>query len=201
MRITGAGNVGIGTTTPSYLLTVGNETGTNSSIISIYSYGNISSAGYITRTDVFDTAKGSALNMIKDASSYKNLDGSINHSAFGISAVIYDKQVIDKIIQTPREIDNCSDVFDIKLNETKKICNKITVIENITTFKTIQEEGVSLDKEVALLKQSIYELKVQNEYLQSQINNLTGQDIDLSKVNDVQNEAICSIKIFDWCIK
>ena len=191
-----SGNVGINKT-PAYPLDVGASV----SGISIYSLANVSASGYITRTDVFDKSEGSALNMIKDASEYKNLDGSVNHNAFGVSAVSYDKQVVDKIIPTPKEVDNCSNVFDIKLNEIKNICEKVTIIENVTTYKTIQEEGVSLDKEVALLKQSIYELKVQNEYLQSQINNLTGQDIDLSKVNDVQDEAICSIKIFAWCIK
>jgi len=66
----------------------------------------------------------------------------------------------------------------------------------------------SLDKTVAILIKSNQELIIKNNQLQSQItqlqqlySNLTGKDLDLSKVNDVQNEAICSIKIFGWCIK
>ena len=66
-------------------------------------------------------------------------------------------------------------------------CNTIYYNETSYTYKTIQEEGVSLDKEVALLKQAIYELKVKNEKLES----------DLAKVKS----ETCTLKLFSWCIK
>jgi len=70
--------VGIRTTNPAYPLQVGS--GTDNSTISIYSSGNISAAGYITRTSVYDKSQGSALDKIKDASEYLNPDGTINHA-------------------------------------------------------------------------------------------------------------------------
>jgi hypothetical protein len=200
MTIDYDGNVGIGTTTPSYPLTVAK----NVSNISIYSQAQISATGYITRTEVYDKSQGDALNFIKDTSAYK-IGNEINHSAFEYSKVIYDKQVIDRVYNETYIENECKEIIikeatDGKYAETKQECNDVEKIRVVTTYKTIQEEGVSLDKEVALLKQAVYELKMQNEYLQQQINNLTGQDIVLNEINDIQNEAICSIKIFDWCI-
>jgi hypothetical protein len=165
---------------------------------------NVSATGYITRTDVFDKSESvSALDYIKDAEDYLTTDGKVNHSAFEYSAVSYDKQVIDKITDYTITHLECINETTGEIGEEiiKQVCEDVpTTYQNIT-YKTIKEEGVSLDKEVALLKQSIYELKVQNEYLQQQVNSLTGQDIVLNEVNRVQDEAICSIKIFDWCIK
>lgn len=185
------GNVGIGTTTPSYLLTVGNGTETNTSTISIYSYGNISSAGYITRTETYDTSKGSALDKIKNASEYKNLDGTINHSAFGYSAVSYDKQVFDKIVTTKQTQSNCSteitkEATEESPAETREVCNNIEVDVQTPTYKTIQEEGVSLDKEVALIKQAVYELKNMISHL---VNRITGAESRITTL-ELENQRI-----------
>lgn len=46
----------------------------------------------------------------------------------------------------------------------------------------------------------VYELKQQNEFLQEQINNLTGKDTKIEEANTRQDEALCSIKLFDWCL-
>jgi hypothetical protein len=178
MRITGDGKVGIGTTSPSYLLTVGNGTGTNKSTISIYSYGNISAAGYITRTEVYDTSEGNALDKIKDASAYRNIDGTINHTAFVYSKVSYDKTVVDKVTQVEKTREECIEQpsknffgfeqLDEEGNQIMEtVCEDVPYTEDVTTYKTIQEEGVSLDKEIALLKQAIYELKLENERIKN----------------------------------
>jgi hypothetical protein len=172
------GKVGIGTTSPSYLLTVGNGTDTNKSTISIYSYGNISAAGYITRTEVYDTSKGNALDKIKDANFYKNSDGTINHTAFVYSKVSYDKTVVDKVTQVEKTKEECTEQpsknffgfeqLDEEGNQIMEtVCEDIPYTEDVTTYKTIQEEGVSLDKEIALLKQAIYELKLENERIKN----------------------------------
>ena len=169
----------------------------SSSGISIYALGNISATGYITRTDVYEKERGSALNHINDASEYITPTGEINHSAFGYSSVSYEKEVVDKTeIQCGNE-----DVIISIGNETQEEVreNKI-VCRNITTYKTAQEEGVDLVKEVSLLKQAVYELKVQNEQLQQQINILTGEDIKLYANDERQDEALCSLSLFGWCI-
>ena len=75
LTILKTGNVGIGTTSPSYPLEVNNM---SSDGISIYALGNISATGYITRTDVYDTSKnGKAIDKIKDESKYKDKFGNI----------------------------------------------------------------------------------------------------------------------------
>lgn len=126
MTITKDGYVGINTTAPSYPL----EVNMNVSEISIYAQANISAGGYITRTDVYDSKLGSALDKIKDSSQYFNADGSINHQAFGYSYVGYDHPI----------------------TEVDENGNEIST-------KIMKEEGVDLGKEVALIKQALYELK------------------------------------------
>jgi len=180
MRILSSGNVGIGTPTPAYPLVVDS----NVSGISIYSDGNISASGYITRTQVYDKSKGKALNKIKDANEYFNIDGSINHGAFGDSMVSYDKRVVDKVIVEQIDVNVCGEITQtcsiIKGNCSKKDVNSVNCSEdyeqcvddpmickmekqdqNVTIYKIIEEEGVSLDKEIALLKQALYEIKVE----------------------------------------
>jgi hypothetical protein len=54
---------------------------------------------------------------------------------------------------------------------------------------------------LAEMEKMIWELKEQNIFLQEQINNLIGEDILITDANTKQDEAICTIKIFDWCLK
>lgn len=72
-----SGHVGLFTNTPAYPL----EVKTNVSGISIWSEGNVSATGYNTRTSIYDKTKGSALQYIKDADSYKTA-GEIDHTKF-----------------------------------------------------------------------------------------------------------------------
>jgi len=181
-------NVGIGTNNPLYPL----EVAVNYSGISIWSQGNISAAGYITRTDVYDKTKGNATILIKDASAYKKADGSINHSAFGYSYVAYtNRKVVGyHTVNVPREV--CKEVeklvdvetYDretLEVNGTKKElqrqveCPIEQVPEVQPIYQNFQEEGVDLGKEVALLKQAIYELKLENEALRTRVGILEGK--------------------------
>jgi hypothetical protein len=184
LRLDQDGNVGIGTTTPSYPLVVEK----NVSGISIYSQGNISASGYITRTDVYNKSKeGNALDKIKDSPEYYNNDGSINHNAFEYSKVSYDRQVIDKIYNETYEEEECKEVVikeatEEKEAETKKECKSVEKTREVTTYKTINEEGVLLDKEVALLKQSIFDLKTMFSDLEKENLELTNRLEDLENI-------------------
>lgn len=137
----------------------------NASGLSIYADGNVSAAGYITRTEVYDKSRGSALSFIKDASDYLTL-GKADDSKFSYSKVTYDKKVISgyekkKSYQTvcktlEMEVDLES---GIETGETNYVCEEVEIINQVPIYKTITETGVSLDKENALLKQALYELK------------------------------------------
>lgn len=168
-----------------------------------YFSDNVSATGFITRTSVYDSSKGTALDNIKDVKelTYKNSKDKeqINHSAFygytKFNTTDYSKPVKENIVE-----EVCNEIMDSETNETINECENIT--REVTTYPHKKvEEGVDLGMEIDVLRQAVYELKLQNEFLQEQINNLTGKDIDLSKANDRQDEAICTIKLFEWCIK
>jgi len=131
------GDVGIGTTGPSYPL----EVNGNNSGVSIYSQGNVSATGYITRTSVFDKSQGSALALIKDADDLKTND-EIDHSKFYGYAGEFE-------------------VTDYSRPETREVCNGEECSDETYYPYTKIEEGVSLDAEIDLLRQAVYELKIE----------------------------------------
>lgn len=138
-----------------------------------YFSNNISATGYITRTSIFDKSKGTALNYIKDANEYLYAKGDINHKAFygyvEQNVTDFSKPVIDYL---PKE--NCS--FD---KDDKQVCS--IIYEPITTYPyTKIEDGVDLGKEIDVLRQAVYELKMELEKVKSET---------------------CTIKLFSWCIK
>jgi len=100
---------------------------------------------------VYDKSKGDALSLIKDSSEYYDAKGEINHSSFEYSKVEYDKTYMTSISSVEEREINCTEDGKNCLTEIVEIKTKVPV--------TVREEGVSLDKEVALLKQAIYELK------------------------------------------
>jgi len=102
VRVDSSGNVGIGTTSPTYPLeVVGNVSG-----ISIWSDGNVSASGFITRTSVFDKSRGSALSFVSDADDYV-IGGEIDHTKFygyagAFEVIDYDRsEVVDDEIVYP----------------------------------------------------------------------------------------------------
>lgn len=113
--------------------------------------GNVSATGYITRTSVYDKSKGDALSYIKDASSYLDTKGNIDHSAF-YGYVTYPVTDYSK----PETKEECHPNVDMNgtLINDKQIC------QNVTTYPyTKQEEGVDLGKEIDVLRQSLFEIK------------------------------------------
>jgi len=142
MRISSTGLVGINTSSPAYTLDVeGNVSG-----VSIYAQANVSAKGYITRSDVYDESQGSALAQVKDASAYLNKDGTINHVAFGYSYATYSKE--EPVLTPELNVDG-------KMQDVQ------------TGTNTVTEEGVDLVKEVALLKQAVYELNQKVECIKA----------------------------------
>ena len=156
--LTTSDNVGIGSTNTSYPLVVN----ANVSTISIWASGNISAAGYITRTSVYDGVN-SALDSIKNKSFYLNKDGTINHSAFGYSyAPIKSSTIIGYTIEEKQIYDCWNELDDVT---PIKVCGNRTERTQIPINITSVEEGVSLDKEIALIKQAVYEIKTKIEDL------------------------------------
>ena len=158
-----------------------------------YFSNNVSATGYITRTSIFDKSKGTALSYIKDASEYLNAKSDINHKSFygyvEQKVTDFSRPVIDYL---PKEVCSTDE------NEKEKC---VIEYEVKTTYPyTKIEDGVDLGKEIDVLRQAVYELKQQNEFLQEQINNLTGKDTKIEEANTRQDKALCSIKLFDWCL-
>jgi hypothetical protein len=141
---------------------------------SIYVEGNISAESFNERTSIYDKSLGSALEFSKDADSLltKNV---IDHKQFygyvEFEVTDYSKPVKEKVSQ---EVCNA---FGCSIEETEIIIYPYTKIE----------EGVNLGKEIAVLRQQVYELKVQNELLSSRISKL--------------EKETCEIKLFSWCLK
>lgn len=160
-KIMGQGLV-IGNVSSSYPLYVNS----NYSGISAYLEGNISTSGVITRTDVF-TSASTATSQIKNSSEYLTKSGNINHTAFGYSAVSYDKQII--IGYTKK---NFTDLVCEYKDENTTICKNMNIPIDVPIYATIKEEGVDLGKEVALLKQALYEQIQKNNDLETRINKL-----------------------------
>lgn len=148
------GNVGIGTASPTYPLTVsGNVSG-----ISIWSDGNISASGYITRTSIFDKSKGSALDLIHD-SDYYLTDGKIDHTKFYGYAGEFPTTDYSKPHEEQYQEEECDD---------KGVCSNV-IKTSITYPETKMVGGVDLGSEIDVLRQSIYELKQENDLLKSEL--------------------------------
>lgn len=105
------------------------EVNSNVSGVSIWSAGNVSATGYITRTSVFDASK-SAFDYIKDSSAYVDAKGEILHSAF-YGYTTYNQTLVDM-----------SYVQD-KVVEVVKCGNETFPL--IDTIKTQEVEAKSLD--------------------------------------------------------
>jgi len=177
------GNVGIGTTSPSYPLHVNG----NSGGISIYASGNISATGFITRTSLYDKSKGLVWDYIKDTDYYKDEDGKIDHSKYygyvsnitttDLSKPInesYEKEICEQVLINVT-VEKCTliqDLFtdckDVIEEQLKTQCHNETEIK-ITYPYTKQEEGVNLEDEINVLRQAVFELKQQNDLLISRI--------------------------------
>ena len=150
--------IGTGNTNPQYPLQVFTNTSAANGSVSIWAAGNVSAAGYITRTTVYDKTAGKALPKIKDASAYLKPDGSINHSAFyGYvgSEPGYNFTAAPILRSIPSTQCDAPDYSEEKTPAT--VCT--TVWRTETTYPEIREDAVSLNREIDVLRQALYELK------------------------------------------
>ena len=135
-----SGRVGIGTSTPSFPLTVMSNISDGSNPVSIWASSNVSATGYITRTTVFDKSKLTS-DYIKDASYYLD-KGEINHSKF----------------------------YGYTTYENIDYGRPVEIEDNITIYPyTKIEEGVELGMEIDVLRQAIYELKEENKLMKQSL--------------------------------
>ena len=139
------GYVGLNTSSPTYPLVVAsNVTG-----ISIWAQANVSAAGYITRTSVWDVAQhGSALSWVRNSSELKN-GNHIRHELYAPTRITYN-------ISVPN-----STRISFYLDENNENKERIE-----RTYKTIEEEGVLLDEIIAKHEQAIYELNQKIQLLE-----------------------------------
>lgn len=137
--------IGIDTNTPDYPLDVD----TDVSGISIYALENVSATGYLMHTTVYDKSKGNATDWINDADTYLSLDNTINHSRFygyvGDYPKTYEITVFNKTSG---------------LNETKIVTEYIP--------------QVSLNMEVDMLRQAVYEMFITIQNFEDRIAVLEG---------------------------
>ncbi|MBT3397389.1 hypothetical protein HOA55_00070 [archaeon] len=119
---------------------------------------NVSATGFMTRTQVYDKSKGKALDKIKDASDLKEGE-EIDHSEF-YGHVEY--EVTD--FSRPEE-----ELVDEEVCGNKgRPCEIVEVLKTVYPHTKI-EEGVDIVMEIELLRQAIYELKLENEELRALI--------------------------------
>jgi len=160
MTLLSNGNVGIGTTIPTYPLTIiGNVSG-----ISIWSDGNISANDYITRTSVFDKSKN-VWDYIKDADYYKK-DNKINHKKFYGYAGEFEIADMDRPVNKTQESEICEEVFNDKMEKVQECYNKTEIVVDYPYVKI--EGGVSLNKEIDVLRQAVYELNERVKILEQE---------------------------------
>ncbi len=189
----GNGRVGVGAPAIYPFSVTGNISG-----ISIWSDGNVSASGYITRTSIFDNSKN-VWDYIKDSDYYLK-DGEIEHTKFygyagEFDTIDFSIPMIEQYIE-----EECDEVI-VPYSQTSEVCeifgNEIicnNVIETINNYKQINCEkvirekttyphtkkvgGVLMDSEIELLRQGIWELKQENEMMK---------------------EDLCSLGITRWC--
>lgn len=151
INIESDGKVGIGTTTPLYPLEININTSEANQSISLFTKGNISATGFITRTEVWDKSKN-AITELKDANEYTLPNGKINHSAFGSAYVSWDSQRQIGVKQITNEVEQCEIIEEVEQ------CELVEEITEEPIYETYKEEGVSLGVMTAKHEQLIYEM-------------------------------------------
>ena len=145
MIVRGDGNVGIGTSSIGYPLTVNGSAGVDN--ISIWSEGKVSASGYITRTSVWNKELN-VWDYIHPASELKDKKtGKIKHN-----------------LMAPNHLNMNIDIKKGEKTEYYEEDNE-TKERTVPVYETKQVEGVLLDDLIAKHEQAIWELKQQNDLL------------------------------------
>jgi hypothetical protein len=122
-----------------------------------YFSNNVSATGFITRTSTFDKSKGSALDLIKDASELRDGKGDIDHTKFyGYTQF----EVTD--FSKPESKEVCEDIEDAEGKISRQCRNDVTYPHKKN------ESGVNIVDEIELLRQALVEQKIINTNLQAQ---------------------------------
>ena len=158
------GFFGINTSTPSFPLEVH---GNGSDTVTIWASGNVSATGFITRTSVYNPARGSVWNWIRDKS-YYFVNGIVDHSKF-YGAVTYKKKDTSRPVQVPVTEEECEiSMTDPETGEGVEVCFNKTVMITEYPFQ-IEESGVELGEEINVLRQAMFELKQDNIAMKSEL--------------------------------
>lgn len=134
-----------------------------------YFSGKVSATDYEYHSSVYDKSRGSALNFIQDADYYLT-NGQIDHSKFyGYTtyeipdcryeeATIYRKQIGDNPEDCIYQENPPSDMSGWEvIKYQKEVCGRKT------------ESAVSLNAEVDVLRQAVFELNQQNKILRDEL--------------------------------
>lgn len=153
--------------------------------ISIYTSGNISADEYFTHTTVFDDTKNPK-DYIKDSSYYIDSKGEINHSKFygyiEREVTDYNKPVyIDKIYTETYE-KTLEQMIELYNNDTLEAIKAMGRGEHIITQTFTKKEAtypytttvkeISINREVDVLRQALYEAIQKIEELEDRVNQL-----------------------------
>jgi len=122
---------------------------------------NVSAEGFMTRTQVYDKSQGSALDKIKDAGDLKDGD-EIDHGEF-YGYVEYEVTDFSRPETEITDEEVCEPDDD-----GGEVCEVVEVSKIVYPHKKT-EEGVNIVAEIELLRQAIYELKLENEELRGLI--------------------------------
>jgi hypothetical protein len=164
--------------------------------------GNVSVNGVVIADDFLTNSKVADISLAESSlSKLDNMDKWLNED----KEIQYNEHYafVERILNVT---DYSKPVYKIECQPDKIIDGKIVtkgICEEKVFYPYRKEEKVkslSMETRVAEMEKMIKELYEQNKFLQEQINNLTGKDILISEANTRQDEALCSIKLFSWCI-
>lgn len=126
---------------------------------------NVSATSFITRSNVYDKSKGSALDLIKDSDDWREIDGTLNkqsHYAFVEYNITDFSRPVNKSYV-------CNVTDEKTQKEVESICYRL-----VYPYK-IKEQGFDVETRIATLEQAVYELKIQNQDLLKRIEVLEGK--------------------------
>jgi len=175
--ISSDGNVGLAKTSPYYPLDIDKDVDG----ISIYTSGNISATGYITRTPTWDSTKGKALDKIVDLTKVKEGD-KINHKKYNVDVVKMNITKLKGYINKSDVVVKCKKVkiYVPCKNETnleecykeEEVCKEELITYREPVYEVEEIEGVLLDDLVAKHEQALFELNKKIEELEDRIKQL-----------------------------